>query len=47
VRSERKLGPEDGLTLKSGSLSDEEMVEVALKRLLVNVEYFTAEMHTQ
>ncbi len=47
VRSERKFGPEDGLTLKSSSLSDEEMVEVALKWLLMNVKDFAAKMHAK
>ena len=35
------------LALKSGSLSDEKVVEVALQRLLVNVEDFAAQVKTQ
>ena len=38
VGSEGQLGPEHGLTLQSGSLPDEQVVKVALERLLVNVE---------
>jgi hypothetical protein len=33
--------------LKSGSLPDEEVVEVALQRLLVNVEDLAAQVKTQ
>jgi hypothetical protein len=35
------------LALKSGALPDEEVVEVALQRLLVNVKDFAAQVKTQ
>ena len=47
VRPERELRPEDSLTLESGSLTDEEMIEVALERLLVDVEDFAAQVQAQ
>ena len=49
----RRVGPEgqlclkDSLTLKASALSYEQMVEVALQRLLVNVENFTAKVQTE
>ena len=47
MRSEGQLSSEDCLTLKTCSLSNEEMVEISGQRLLVNVKDFTAEMHAQ
>jgi hypothetical protein len=47
MRSERQLRTEYGLTLKTSALPDEQVVEVALKRLFVDIEDFTAEVKTQ
>ena len=44
VRSESEFRFEDGLTLKTGALAHEQMVEVAGDRILVNVENFLTEM---
>ena len=44
VRSERQFRLKDRLSLKTGSLTHEEMIEIAGDRVLVDVKDFLAQM---